>query len=136
MADISDDKAALAYLLKQVLLADADAPIALALKQAGVQTASGLMSLEVLQDMPLTYDHPAGGLDKAKKNIPLLPAEMCQIRGLKELHSLSHDECHQQVLRVPRRLGKTYREELCEFSGEHSSHSTTQCDTFCPGPGH
>ena len=84
MADISDDKAALAYLLKQVLLADADAPIALALKQARVQTASGLMSLEVLQDMPLTYDHPAEGSDKAKKNIPLLPAEMCRIRGLKD----------------------------------------------------
>ena len=67
MADISDNKAALAYLLKQVLLADADAPIALALKQAGVQTASGLMSLEVLQDMPLTFDHPAEGSDKAKK---------------------------------------------------------------------
>ena len=65
-------------------MADADAPIALALKQAGVQTASGLMSLEVSQDLPLTYDHPAGGSDKAKKNIPLLPAEMCQIRGLKD----------------------------------------------------
>ena len=84
MADISDDKAALAYLLKQVLLADADAPIALALKQAGVQTASGLMSLEVSQDMPLMYDHPAEGSDKAKENIPLLPAEMCRIRGLKD----------------------------------------------------
>ena len=47
MADISDDKAALAYLLKQVLLADADVPIALTLEQARVQTASGLMSLEV-----------------------------------------------------------------------------------------
>ena len=79
MADILDDKAALSYLLKQVLLADADAdaPIALTLKQAGVQTASGLMSLEVSQDMPLTYDHPAEGSDKSKKNIPLLPAEMC-----------------------------------------------------------
>ena len=82
MADILDDKAALAYLLKQVLLADADAPIALALKQAGVQTASGLMLLEVSQDMPLTYDHPTEGSDK--KNLPLLPAEMCRIRGLKD----------------------------------------------------
>ena len=77
MANISDDKAALAYLLKQVLLADADALIALALEQAGVQTASGLVSLEVSQDMPLTYDHPAEGSDKTKTNIPLLPAEMC-----------------------------------------------------------
>ena len=34
--------------------------------------------------MPLTYDHPAEGSDKAKKNIPLLPAEMCRIRGLKD----------------------------------------------------
>ena len=84
MADILDDKAALAYLLKQVLLADADAPIALALKQARVQTASGLMSLEVSQDMPLTYGPPTEGSDKAKKNIPLLPAEMCLIRGLKD----------------------------------------------------
>ena len=35
MADIADDKAALAYLLEQVLLADAEAPIVLALEQAG-----------------------------------------------------------------------------------------------------
>ena len=84
MADISDDKAALAYLLKQVLLLDADALIALTLKQAGVQTASGLMSLEVSQELPLKYGRPTEGSDKAKKNVPLLPAEMCRIRGLKD----------------------------------------------------
>ena len=46
--------------------------------------ASDLMSLEVLQDTPLKYDRPAEGSDKAKKNVPLLPAEMCQIIGLKD----------------------------------------------------
>ena len=78
MVDISD-KEALAYLLKQVLLADADVPVVLTLERAGVQTA-----LEVSQDMPLKYNRPAVGSDKAKKNIPLLPAEMCQIMGLKD----------------------------------------------------
>ena len=42
------------------------------------------MSLEVLQDMPLKCDRPAEGAEKAKKNNPLLPAEMCQIKGLKD----------------------------------------------------
>ena len=56
----------------------------LALKQAGVQTASDLMSLEVSQDMPLKYDHPAEGSEKANKNVPSLPADMCQIKGLKD----------------------------------------------------
>ena len=42
------------------------------------------MSLEVAQDMPLKYDCPTEGMDKAKKNNPLLPAEMCQIIGLKD----------------------------------------------------
>ena len=83
MATISD-KEALAYLLEQVLQADADVPVTLALKRAGVRTASDLMSLEVSQDVPLKYDHPAEGLDKAKKNVPLLLAEMCQIKGLKD----------------------------------------------------
>ena len=72
------------YLLEQVLLANANAPVTLALERAGVQTASDLMSLEVSQDMPLKYDHPAEGADKAKKNVPLLPAEICQIKGLKD----------------------------------------------------
>ena len=83
MADNSVDKAALAHLLEQVIVADADAPISLALEQAGVCTALDFMSLEASQDMPLKYDHPAVGLDEAKKNVPLLPAEMCQIMGLK-----------------------------------------------------
>ena len=52
---------------------DADVPVTLALKQAEVQTASDLMSLEVSQDMPLKYDRPTEGADKARKNIPLLP---------------------------------------------------------------
>ena len=52
MADISDDKAALAYLLKQVLLADADAPIALALKQAGVQTVQAYCRLRFRKTCP------------------------------------------------------------------------------------
>ena len=42
------------------------------------------MSLEVSQDVPLKYDRPAEGLDKAKKNISLVPTEMCQIKGLKD----------------------------------------------------
>ena len=83
MADISD-KAALAYLLEQVLLVDADMLVMLALERAGVQTASDLMSLEVSQDMPLKYDRPAEESEKAEKNFPLLPAEMCQIKGLKD----------------------------------------------------
>ena len=83
MATISD-KEALAYLLEQVLQADVDAPVILVLERAGVRTASDLMSLEVSQDMPLKYDHPAEGADKAKKNVPLLPVEMCQIKGLKD----------------------------------------------------
>ena len=58
---------------------EAHALVALTLEKAGVQTA-----LEVSQDMPLKYNHPAVGSDKAKKNIPLLPAEMCQIMGLKD----------------------------------------------------
>ena len=78
------DKEALAYLLEQVLQADADTPVMLALERAGVRTALDLMSLEVSQDMPLKYDRPAEGADKARKNIPLLPAEMCQIKGLKD----------------------------------------------------
>ena len=59
-------------------------PVMLALEQAGVRTASNLISLEVSQDVPLKYDRPAEGADKAKKNVPLLPAEMCQIKGLKD----------------------------------------------------
>ena len=65
-------------------MADADAPVALAHEWARVQTASDLMLLDVWQDMPLKYDHPAEGSDKAKKNVPLLPAELCQIKGLKD----------------------------------------------------
>ena len=83
MAAISD-REALAYLLEQVLQADADAPVTLTLERAGVRTASDLMSLEVSQDMPLKYDHPAEGSEKARKNVPLLLAEMCQIKGLKD----------------------------------------------------
>ena len=78
------DREALAYLLEQVPHAVADVPVTLALEQAGVRTASDLMSLEVSQDMPLKYDHPAEGSEKARKNVPLLPAEMCQIKGLKD----------------------------------------------------
>ena len=83
MATISD-KEALAYLLEHVLQADADAPVTLALKRAGVRTASDSMSLEVSQDAPLKYDRPAEGADKARKNVPLLLAEMCQIKGLQD----------------------------------------------------
>ena len=78
------DKEALAYLLEQVLQADEDAPVMLTLKRAGVLTASDLMSLEVSQDMPLKYDRPTEGSEKARKNVPLLPVEMCQIKGLKD----------------------------------------------------
>ena len=83
MATISD-KEAFAYLLEQVLQADADAPVMLVLKRAGVRTASDLMSLEVSQDMPLKYNRPSEGSEKARKNVPLLPVEMCQIKGLKD----------------------------------------------------
>ena len=34
--------------------------------------------------MPLKYNRPAEGSEKARKNVPLLPAEMCQIKGLKD----------------------------------------------------
>ena len=76
MAAISD-REALAYLFEQVLQADADVPVMLTLERAGVRTASDLMSLEVSQDTPLKYDCPAEGVSKARKNVPLLPAEMC-----------------------------------------------------------
>ena len=49
------DREALAYLLEQVLQADADAPVTLALERARVRTALDLMSLEVSQDTPLKY---------------------------------------------------------------------------------
>ena len=55
----------------------------LALERAGVQTASDFMSLEVLQDMPLKYDRPTKA-QRRQKNFPLLPADMCQIKGLKD----------------------------------------------------
>ena len=62
MADIVDDKAALAHPLKQVLVVDADALILLMLEQAGVCTASDFMPLEASQHMC-----PAVGSDKVKK---------------------------------------------------------------------
>ena len=72
MANIADNKAALAYLLEQVFLADVYRPIPLALKQAGVQSASDLllMSLEVSQDRPLKYDLPAEGSVTPCGNVP------------------------------------------------------------------
>ena len=54
MAAISD-REALAYLLEQVLQADADALVTLMLERAAVRTASDFMSLEVLQDVPLKF---------------------------------------------------------------------------------
>ena len=43
-----------------------------------------LSTIGPLKDWPLKSDQPAEGLDKAKKNVPLLRAEMCQIKGLKD----------------------------------------------------
>ena len=34
--------------------------------------------------MPLKHDRPTEGSEKDKKNVLLLPAEMCQIKGLKD----------------------------------------------------
>ena len=94
MAAISD-REALAYLLEQVLQADADAPVTLALERAGVRTASDLMSLEVSQDTPLKYDHPAEGADKARKKRPITPCGNVPNQRTQGLHSLSYDECRQ-----------------------------------------
>ena len=114
MADISD-KEALAYLLEQVLQADADVPVMLMLEQARVRTASDLMSLEVLQDME--------GSDKAKKNVPLLPAEMCQTKGLK-------DYIHYHMTNVANKYYESREDwEQLTVKGfvhfEHGSHFTT-----------
>ena len=96
MADILN-KAALAYLLEQVLLADADVLVTLTLEQAGVQTALDFMSLEVSPDMPLKYDRPTEGSEKAKK-CPVTPCRNVPNQRTQGLHSLSHDKCSQQVL--------------------------------------
>ena len=84
MVDVGVDEKALTHLLEKVLVADAHAPVTLALEKAGVRTASDLVSLQLDPDVPLKYDKPAEGGDKVKKNIPLLQAEMRQIIGIQE----------------------------------------------------
>ena len=84
MVDVGVDEKALTHLLEKVLVADAHAPVTLALEKAGVRTASDLVSLQLDPDVPLKYDKPAEGGDKVKKSIPLLQAEMRQIIGIQE----------------------------------------------------
>ena len=84
MVDVGVDEKALTHLLEKVLVADAHAPVTLALEKAGVRTASDLVSLQLDPDVPLKYDKPAEGGDKVKKHIPLLQAEMRQIIGIQE----------------------------------------------------
>ena len=84
MVDVGVDEKALTHLLEKVLVADAHAPVTLALEKAGVRTASDLVSLQLDPDVPLKYDKPAEGGDKVKKNIPLLQAEMRKIMGIQE----------------------------------------------------
>ena len=84
MVDLINDQKALTHLLNKVLVLDEDAPIVLALEKAGVQRASDFVSLQLTPDTPLKYDRPAEGSNKAKKNVPLLVAEMRQIMGLQE----------------------------------------------------
>ena len=84
MVDVGVDEKALTHLLEKVLVADAHAPVTLALEKAGVRTASDLVSLKLDPDVPLKYDKTAEGGDKVKKNIPLLQAEMRQIIGIQE----------------------------------------------------
>ena len=84
MVDVGVDEKALTHLVEKVLVADAHAPVTLALEKAGVRTASDLVSLQLDPNVPLKYDKPAEGGDKVKKNIPLLQAEMRQIIGIQE----------------------------------------------------
>ena len=84
MVDVGVDEKALTHLLEKVLVADAHAPVTLALEKAGVRTASDLVSLKLDPGVPLKYDKTAEGGDKVKKNIPLLQAEMRQIIGIQE----------------------------------------------------
>ena len=84
MVDVGVDEKALTHLLENVLVADAHAPVTLALEKVGVRTASDLVFLKLDPDVPLKYDKTAEGCDKVKKNIPLLQAEMRQIIGIQE----------------------------------------------------
>ena len=85
MVDVTVDEKALTHLLEGRFLSLARMhPSHLALKKAGVQTASDLVSLQLAQDVPLKYDRVVEGSDKAKKNIPLLQAEMRKIMGIQE----------------------------------------------------
>ena len=85
MVDVGvDEKSTYSPPRKKFLVADAHAPVTLALEKAGVRTASDLVSLQLDPDVPLKYDKPAEGGDKVKKNIPLLQAEMRKIMGIQE----------------------------------------------------
>ena len=68
------------------------------------------MSLEVSQDTPLKYNRPAEGADKARKNVPLLPAEKCQIKGPK-------DYIHYHMTNVANKYYES-REEWEEFTAK------------------
>ena len=88
MVDVGVDEKALSHLLEKVLVADAHAPVTLALEKAGVRTASDLVSLKLDPYVPLKYDRAVEGGNKVEKNIPLLQAEMRQIIGIQEyIHS-------------------------------------------------
>ena len=84
MVDVGVDEKALTHLVEKVLVADAHAPVTLALEKAGVRTASDLVSLKLDPDVPLKYDRAVEGGNKVEKNIPLLQAEMRQIIGIQE----------------------------------------------------
>ena len=84
MVDVGVDEKALSHLLEKVLVADAHAPVTLALEKAGVRTASDLVSLKLDPYVPLKYDRSVEGGNKVEKNIPLLQAEMRQIIGIQE----------------------------------------------------
>ena len=84
MVDVGVDEKALSHLLEKVLVADAHAPVTLALEKAGVRTASDLVSLKLDPNVPLKYDRAVEGGNKVEKNIPLLQAEMRQIIGIQE----------------------------------------------------
>ena len=84
MVDVGVDEKALTHLVEKVLVADAHAPVTLALEKAGVRTASDLVSLKLDPYVPLKYDRAVEGGNKVEKNIPLLQAEMRQIIGIQE----------------------------------------------------
>ena len=89
MVDVGVDEKALSHLLEKVLVADAHAPVTLALEKAGVRTASDLVSLKLDPYVPLKYDRAVEGGNKVEKNIPLLQAEMRQILAFRSTFGIT-----------------------------------------------